>query len=1100
MLAFGHWAFSPFCASSGDEREREHVERRTPSRPPSPPATLTRPPRLPRRERRRRLGGSVSIVGTDVNEEVVSRAVPKTPATAPRPASRRSLRERNANTDAAPESDDAVGKERGDTREVTRGADANDGASRSDDAEGALVAGLRLMRRALRTMRDGGVDPKKALADMCRRGNSREAASTVVARLVAALEDHEGDEAAAEDEDKAEAEAEAEPDEAVEADVREVEPHRESRGGTSEDGAEAEEEDEAFATAPPSPAEDALSAAVASMSIRAEAVEEVAVEEGVMGCGLEACGGGANGAGCDGRACLSLARRGGPFVLPAALVSKAAEVAPAETEEGGTDGEGYDSEVEESVAETEEGTDEEEEEEASESESVAGTESVNDDDDADGVDENGSPLMSPGPEVVDVAELTDEREAPSPEVCAVVRTTRGDGPVSTTQTGEEEEVTSAEKPASADPARSGSSDSEAEAPFSARKRRGGRRARLVLSDEEEGASSSPGTPPPVCVVDTPPGALRPAAAAPPTTGKKKSMLRVKSAKKLDRRPDFDSATDAEASRSSAAGDEQSGGGSPAASRPKSVLKPSTYAPPAAAEPAGAPMPAYPKSALKTSGKFATAAAANAASSPVSPPPARRASTRPRRRAAVKASVEFARMKALSWLDDAAACGDDGSEEEESSGAASDDEGGSDSDDDFVVNDDEVEYDSDASSDAIAEDVAARAAGAPKSILKGTGGKPRLGSRGGGGGGGRGLTFRSPQDAEASDSDAGSTGSSPEPIALASGAQDPYGLDELRTPTPPPAGKPFSSTPGGANGLAPKTPKSTIGRKTAGGFGGYGEPPPTHSKALAAALASAAKPGKTLNYARHKETIARALYDEFNRDAFDGKLPPKLEISWNAKLLTTAGLTHYKKITRSSGVSEYHARIELSTKVLDTAEKLEATLLHEMCHAAAWLLDHCAKPPHGAVFKRWANKAMKTYPGVSVDTCHSYQIHQPYKYRCTQSWCGQEYGRHSKSIDVEAKACGVCNGKLEFIGKFNADGTRVEERAATAFSLFVKEHFGAVKERLPAGTPHKTLMKELSIQWKSGGGGTGKKTRGGVRGDDEDDDDDDVIGGMKALKL
>jgi predicted SprT family Zn-dependent metalloprotease len=82
-----------------------------------------------------------------------------------------------------------------------------------------------------------------------------------------------------------------------------------------------------------------------------------------------------------------------------------------------------------------------------------------------------------------------------------------------------------------------------------------------------------------------------------------------------------------------------------------------------------------------------------------------------------------------------------------------------------------------------------------------------------------------------------------------------------------------------------------------------------------------------------------------------------ELTWNAKLLTTAGLTHYKKVTRSSGVSEYHARIELSTKVLDTAEKLEGTLIHEMCHAAAWLVDHCAKPPHGAVFKKWASKAM-----------------------------------------------------------------------------------------------------------------------------------------------
>jgi hypothetical protein len=43
--------------------------------------------------------------------------------------------------------------------------------------------------------------------------------------------------------------------------------------------------------------------------------------------------------------------------------------------------------------------------------------------------------------------------------------------------------------------------------------------------------------------------------------------------------------------------------------------------------------------------------------------------------------------------------------------------------------------------------------------------------------------------------------------------------------------------------------------------------------------------------------------------------------------------------------------------------------------------------------------------MSVGTCHSYQIHQPFKYRCTNSVCMQEYGRHSKSIDVEAKVGG-----------------------------------------------------------------------------------------------
>lgn len=47
-----------------------------------------------------------------------------------------------------------------------------------------------------------------------------------------------------------------------------------------------------------------------------------------------------------------------------------------------------------------------------------------------------------------------------------------------------------------------------------------------------------------------------------------------------------------------------------------------------------------------------------------------------------------------------------------------------------------------------------------------------------------------------------------------------------------------------------------------------------------------------------------------------------------------------------------SRIELSVKVVDSAEKLAATLLHEMCHAAAWVIDGVSKPPHGAVFWKW----------------------------------------------------------------------------------------------------------------------------------------------------
>ncbi len=43
-------------------------------------------------------------------------------------------------------------------------------------------------------------------------------------------------------------------------------------------------------------------------------------------------------------------------------------------------------------------------------------------------------------------------------------------------------------------------------------------------------------------------------------------------------------------------------------------------------------------------------------------------------------------------------------------------------------------------------------------------------------------------------------------------------------------------------------------------------------------------------------------------------------------------------------ARYSADVELSAKVVDAPAKLRATLLHELCHVAAWLL-----PPHAVRF-------------------------------------------------------------------------------------------------------------------------------------------------------
>ena len=38
--------------------------------------------------------------------------------------------------------------------------------------------------------------------------------------------------------------------------------------------------------------------------------------------------------------------------------------------------------------------------------------------------------------------------------------------------------------------------------------------------------------------------------------------------------------------------------------------------------------------------------------------------------------------------------------------------------------------------------------------------------------------------------------------------------------------------------------------------------------------------------------------------------------------------------------------------------VRGTQVHELCHAATWVIDHIDNPPHGAAFKRWGARAAK----------------------------------------------------------------------------------------------------------------------------------------------
>ncbi|NXA45807.1 ACRC protein, partial [Nothocercus julius] len=84
------------------------------------------------------------------------------------------------------------------------------------------------------------------------------------------------------------------------------------------------------------------------------------------------------------------------------------------------------------------------------------------------------------------------------------------------------------------------------------------------------------------------------------------------------------------------------------------------------------------------------------------------------------------------------------------------------------------------------------------------------------------------------------------------------------------------------------------------------------------------------FKKNKEDLTQKLYRLYNNTIFERKLPEKMEIIWNKKMRKTAGYCVTGQ-TKSPEAQRY-ARIELSEKVCDSADRLRDTLIHEICHA------------------------------------------------------------------------------------------------------------------------------------------------------------------------
>lgn len=233
----------------------------------------------------------------------------------------------------------------------------------------------------------------------------------------------------------------------------------------------------------------------------------------------------------------------------------------------------------------------------------------------------------------------------------------------------------------------------------------------------------------------------------------------------------------------------------------------------------------------------------------------------------------------------------------------------------------------------------------------------------------------------------------------------------------------------------------------------------------------------LTFTKMREKLTVRYFEEFNESAFQGQLS-SVKVEWSNKLRTTAGLTRLQRRHSdfTPGVPPTRfATIELSVKVLDDAERLRSTLLHEMVHAAAWILDGVSKPPHGPHFKKWAALAMSRISGVEVTTTHDYKIQYKYIWVCTTPGCTFFVQRHSRSVDTQRQCCGRCRGRLievessDRLSHTSLVRTTPKLRAPlSGFNIFIKECSKSVRERLQEERQGKIsqieVMKECARLW------------------------------------
>jgi predicted SprT family Zn-dependent metalloprotease len=122
------------------------------------------------------------------------------------------------------------------------------------------------------------------------------------------------------------------------------------------------------------------------------------------------------------------------------------------------------------------------------------------------------------------------------------------------------------------------------------------------------------------------------------------------------------------------------------------------------------------------------------------------------------------------------------------------------------------------------------------------------------------------------------------------------------------------------------------------------------------------------------------FDRLNKEKFNGEIK-KIPVEWNGRLTISAG---HCKFNRNNAPIKIAISKTIFSSLGYPKEEIEATLVHEMCHA--WLLEKQNYAGHGLPFQR----KMREITGENKDfTYHSLDLSQSANVKMVCGACGME---------------------------------------------------------------------------------------------------------------